>query len=430
MNHSDSTYVLEPHHSVQNLFGYTASRATIWGLIGSMFLHGGIMHLAGNMLYLWVFGRALEENLGSAIFAGAYIICGIAATLLYHVITVFITPQSAGVPLVGASGAIAGVLGLFALRFYRTPVKIFYIQPISLAIVTFVAIIGGFIGAGIMSLLGGTMALLGFIAGFLAVWVGFLIHMRKTAFGTFNLASAYSIGIWLVAFNVFPGVVNLFSSAKEGGTAYWAHIGGFAYGMIYGLLIGSKAEGSLEYALEDAQKSFENKQMEKAIEEAQNVLTREPDNAGAFEVIAKAYDASGNENSALDNYEIAIQKYFRAGERDSAVAIYLHSLQKNPGFILPPKVQFALANHMARNLDYQNAADNFAKIPFTFPDAPEGELALLRGAQIYLEHLRQNDVAAQLLHTLLERYPETEWMAQVQRALGMAHYQQNSGTNP
>jgi rhomboid family protein len=81
-------------------------------LLTSMFLHGGIMHLVGNMLYLWIFGDNVEERMGPVRFLTFYLLCGIAAAL----IQILVRPSSTA-PLVGASGAIAGILGAYALLF-------------------------------------------------------------------------------------------------------------------------------------------------------------------------------------------------------------------------------------------------------------------------------------------------------------------------
>jgi membrane associated rhomboid family serine protease len=414
ISHVQDSVVLEPHYSVLNVFAYNAAAPSLLGLLGSMFLHGGFAHLIGNMLYLWVFGRALEETLGPLIYAGAYVLCGVAATLLYHIITVQFTPHSAGLPLMGASGAIAGVLGLFATRFYRTPVRIAYVLPNTLAVVFGLAALAGAAGWFLLGWPGSAI-------GFLLVCAAFFVYARKWGFGTFAIASAWAIGGWLLVFNVFPGIATLFSTEKAGGTAYWAHIGGFLFGMLYATLIGSKEEGAREYLLEDAQKAFDRGEMENTICRAENLLAREPNNGGAYEILAKAHDQRGRSDAALNNYELAINKYLQSGQRDAAVRAYLHALRKNPGFILPSATQYVLGSHMAKGLDYQNAAETLIKIPDAFPDAPENELSLLRAAQIYLQNLNQAEKASQLLQTLLERYPHTQWMAQVQRGLDMAH---------
>ncbi|MCI0567497.1 MAG: rhomboid family intramembrane serine protease [Acidobacteria bacterium] len=81
-------------------------------LLTSMFLHGGIMHLVGNMLYLWIFGDNVEDRMGPVRFLTFYMLCGIAAAS----IQIVVRPDSTA-PLVGASGAIAGILGAYALLF-------------------------------------------------------------------------------------------------------------------------------------------------------------------------------------------------------------------------------------------------------------------------------------------------------------------------
>lgn len=91
----------------------------VTGLFTSMFLHGGVMHLAGNMLFLWVFGDNMEDALGHWRFAGFYVASGVAAGLTQ----VMIDPGSQ-VPMVGASGAIAGVLGGYLLLYPRARVDL------------------------------------------------------------------------------------------------------------------------------------------------------------------------------------------------------------------------------------------------------------------------------------------------------------------
>ena len=94
-------------------------------LFTSMFLHGGWMHILGNMLFLWVFGRNVEDLMGGARFLVFYLICGLASAVI-HVVTNFFT----SVPTIGASGAIAGVMGAYLIKFPRarivTLVPIFF----------------------------------------------------------------------------------------------------------------------------------------------------------------------------------------------------------------------------------------------------------------------------------------------------------------
>lgn len=101
-------------------FGLVPAEFGIMNIFTSMFLHGGIAHIIGNMWFLWIFGDNIESALGHARFIGFYLLCGIAAALLQ----VIIDPASA-IPMVGASGAIAGVLGAYMIRYPKARVHVF-----------------------------------------------------------------------------------------------------------------------------------------------------------------------------------------------------------------------------------------------------------------------------------------------------------------
>ena len=96
-------------------FGIVPDRLNLLSLFTSMFLHGGWSHLLGNMLFLWVFGRNLEDLIGSERFAGFYILSGVAAGII-HVLA----NSYSHVPTIGASGAIAAVMGAYLIKFPRT----------------------------------------------------------------------------------------------------------------------------------------------------------------------------------------------------------------------------------------------------------------------------------------------------------------------
>ncbi len=95
-------------------------------LITSMFMHGGIAHLGGNMLYLWIFGDNLEDKLGHIRYLFFYLLCGIIASLT-HVFTDFLFGQNHLIPSLGASGAISGILGGYLLLFPAKRVTVFFI---------------------------------------------------------------------------------------------------------------------------------------------------------------------------------------------------------------------------------------------------------------------------------------------------------------
>ncbi len=144
-------------------------------LITSMFMHGGIAHIAGNMLYLWIFGDNLENIMGHARYLFFYLVCGVFASLA-HVFTSSVLQHNLLIPSLGASGAISGVLGGYMLLFPKRRVH---------------------------------------------TW---------TFFGLIPLPAFVAVGIWIV-FQVINGLGAL-GGEEAGGVAYAAHIGGFVAGLL------------------------------------------------------------------------------------------------------------------------------------------------------------------------------------------------------
>ena len=98
-------------------YGIVPDRLRLSSVITSMFIHGGFLHIAGNMWFLWVFGRGVEDLVGHGRFLFLYFACGIAAALLHVAVN-----ANSTVPTVGASGAIAGVMGAYLIKFPRAHV--------------------------------------------------------------------------------------------------------------------------------------------------------------------------------------------------------------------------------------------------------------------------------------------------------------------
>lgn len=146
----------------------------LYTLLTSIFLHGGWMHLLGNMLFLWVFGRNVEDLIGRARYLGFYLACGLAAT----VVQVIASPYSR-IPTIGASGAIAGVMGAYLIKFPRArivaliPIFVFFttseVPAWVMLLWWFVIQLASGIGSvGQMDYTGGGVAWFAHIGGFLA----------------------------------------------------------------------------------------------------------------------------------------------------------------------------------------------------------------------------------------------------------------------
>ena len=145
-------------------------------LFTSMFMHAGWLHIAGNLLYLWIFGDNVEDRFGRGQFLVFYLVCGLAATFAQMAFN-----MQSDIPNLGASGAIAGVLGAYILMFPKARVKVL-------------------LGARVV-----------------------------------QLSALVVLGLWIVL-QFLSGVGSIMSPTDQGGVAYMAHIGGFVAGFVLAFL--------------------------------------------------------------------------------------------------------------------------------------------------------------------------------------------------
>ena len=173
-------------------YGLQSAHWTLLTVFAHMFLHAGFWHVAGNMWFLWMFAPRLEERLGSWLFAGMYFVCGIGAASLQ---TLF-TPGST-LPMVGASGAISGVAGMYFVLFPRSPFD-------------------------------------------LALYLGWW------RVKTFNAMTRGAVGTWIGEQFVLGLITSITRSV---GIAFWAHVGGFISGLILAALAALQGSKEEQHAL-------------------------------------------------------------------------------------------------------------------------------------------------------------------------------------
>src|SRR5574340_1001704 len=165
--------------------GYRPASPRLASLLTCMFLHGGFMHLFGNMLFLWIYGDNVEKRLGGFAYLFWYLATGVAATLSHALVF-----SDSEMPLVGASGAISGILGFYFVFFPRNSVRMLAFLP------------------------------------------PFLMQV-------FEIPARFVLGMFLLVDNLLP-----FLFAGGGGVAHGAHIGGFAVGAALGWIMGKRGLGS------------------------------------------------------------------------------------------------------------------------------------------------------------------------------------------
>ncbi|HVL80069.1 MAG TPA: rhomboid family intramembrane serine protease [Actinomycetota bacterium] len=149
-------------------------RTSIVSIFTSMFMHGNLLHLGGNMLFLWVFGNNVEDQFGKVGFAVFYAVTGVAAAFSH-----FMLDPASEIPIIGASGAVSGILGAYYYLYPRARVTalvpLFFFFPI-------------------------------------------------------NVSAKFVLGLWFLL-QLFEGVMGL-GALQEGGVAFWAHVGGFVAGYV------------------------------------------------------------------------------------------------------------------------------------------------------------------------------------------------------
>jgi rhomboid family protein len=163
-------------------FGIVPDRLNYSSILTSMFIHGGFLHIAGNMWFLWIFGRGVEDLVGHAKYFFLYFACGFAAAFLHILVN-----SNSTVPTVGASGAIAGVMGAYLIKFPR---------------------------AHIVTLI------------FIVIFIT-----------TVDIPAFFLLLYWF-AIQFFSGIGSVgFSTSSNGDVAWFAHVGGFVAGMLLVMLM-------------------------------------------------------------------------------------------------------------------------------------------------------------------------------------------------
>ncbi|HTO57011.1 MAG TPA: rhomboid family intramembrane serine protease [Pseudomonadales bacterium] len=172
-----ASYALIPAHVTHVLAGaHPSLQSAALPFFTSMFLHGGWLHLIGNMWFLWIFGDNVEDAMGHVRFVAFYLLCGCAAAAAQT-----IADPTSTVPMVGASGAIGGVMGAYALLYPRAHVHMF-------------------------------------------IFLGF--YMTTVA-----VPAIYMLGYWFLL-QLVSGLPAL-ANKQLGGVAFWAHVGGFVTGLAF-----------------------------------------------------------------------------------------------------------------------------------------------------------------------------------------------------
>ena len=328
--------------SVFRTYGYVPAAPSLLALFTSMFLHGGWLHLLGNMLFLWLAGASLEDRWGRLFYPIFYLAGGVVAALIHAAMT----PQSS-IPMVGASGAIAGLMGAFLVRLAMTRIRFFY-------------------------------------------WVLFFR-------GTFVMPAYVALPLWLLQ------QFAMARSGAAGGIAVWAHIGGFLFGVLVAVIVrltdleknilapglAKRTSWSPSEHLTAALGKLDRGDIDGGIRDLAALLTRDPNSIEARAALVGAYTQKGDAPSAGRESARLVSAYVVARDLDGALAALEEHRRAHPDVPVPMRGLLALAAYREKQERFREAADLYQQAVQAWPDDPLVPKALVAQGRLMLEVFQQ-----------------------------------------
>ena len=315
-------------------WGLVPAKFSVVGLVSHMFMHGGWFHLIGNLLILYLAGPFVEDRWGRPLYAAFYFLSGIAAAGAHIAFN-----AGSEVPMIGASGAIAGVMGAFLVHYHKTKIKFFYM-------------------------------------------VGFIIR------GTFNAAAWIMLPLWFGE----QLALALMLGAEMSGLAYWAHVGGFGFGLAAAL--GVRRAGILErYVQPKLDQATEQSVIERpdlelalaardegrhddAFKLLKSELRREPGNVDTAELLWETSSELGRQAEAIPLLVRSLQTQLRAGETEAVSSMWQRVSEVDPAIEANAAFLLRMARLQLESSDRDGASETLRRALLAAGIAPAPALAL------------------------------------------------------
>jgi len=358
-------------------WGYVPAYPSFISMFTSMFLHENFEHLFGNMLILFAIGFSLEDLWGRWVFGGLYLVSGIAATITHHLVFSSIS-IAANMPTLGASGAIAGVMGAYLIRLYRSRLKT----------------------------------------------VGFWI-LHVIGLPLFRFRAVIYLPLWFLA--------EYRDAFQIDGVAHWAHIGGFGFGMVFALglklsgleekFIKPRIEAKIDYgktdrAVTEALNSLEKGDTDRAGKLLDAYVIKNPTDANALLAIVQVNQTRNDVEGTRKAYARLIRQYLRMNENDLAVSTYDSLLstytEANPAMPITMREWMAICDHLDKSGMHEIAAVEYRRAGRAMSSDPYAAKALITSGEIFLEKVGNNKEAA---HSFVEaknlKPSQSEWVERI-----------------
>lgn len=325
--------------------GLWPTHPTALSLFTYAFVHSDLLHLAANLAALVLLGPVVEGALGPARFLAAYLGAGVAAGLA-HVAAAHLT-ATADLPLVGASGAIFGLLGLFAVRFWRHRIRLFGVVPMTASI-------------------------------------------------------AVSIVMLVQALFLF--------ATRRADVAYSAHLGGALFGIALAFPLRLREAGRDAYDREDAQTAARNGQWELAAAHYRNLVARQPDDPALRHALASVCLRLGQDEAAGRHFSRALSGYVAAHDPESAIHAFEEARSASLPLDLEAPALLAAATACEDAGRDTLAMHALSEVCRRFPDLSEAQSAQLRLARLHLRKLHQPRNAVALLTEFVRAHPTSPFL--------------------
>jgi membrane associated rhomboid family serine protease len=351
-----------PHWNLLNL-AFLPAAPSFWTSLTHAFLHTGYFHITGNIVYLVLFGRALEDRLGTFRFFLVFALSAVAGVYTHLFFVKQLAPDYLGFYVVGASGATSGLLGAFLVRFYYSRIKVAY-------------------------------------------WI-FLPLQATNRAGKTYVPVICAILLWLLLQSV-QAILQFGTGAIH--VAYSVHIGGFAAGTLLAILFRAHGEARAEKHLVRARNYFQKANWFASQAEYINYLAARPDDAHVHVEAAQVFRCSGDVGKVNYHYLEAIKHLMNRYERGEAEDVFSEAMRAVPGFILPGTLHLDLAYGMERTLKFRSAARAYRNFIERYRSSCETPFVLLRMAGMLEKRFQRPVEALYCYDRLVKEHPDDRWV--------------------
>ena len=360
--------------SVTERYAFVPAHPTAISYLTANFMHGGWLHLIGNMWFLWLAGFVLEDVWGRWLYSIFYLVAG-AAALQFHAWT----NVGSITPTLGASGAVAALMGAFLVRFPKMKIEM--------------------------------------------AWL-FMFRLYR-----FKAAAYWLLPFWLLI-EVFYGTL----WGAYSGVAHWAHVGGFLFGVAAGLVIQhsglehkankaieEKLEWKTDSQIEQANGMMEHGQLADALMLLDEYVAEKPNSLDAWNMLRQIHTRQGNTQGYLEATVKTCALHLKAHEVEAAFQDYAEYVD-NGGSKMPPDTWLELCKGAEQLQEFDRALTEYAQLAQSYPTDRQALTAQLNAARLLLKRLnRPQDALTMYQAAAASPIPHLDWEPVIQSGIKQAN---------